>query len=67
MFKVLIIINLVLILLSLAFGGFFLAKDQGNQKRVAIALTTRITLSISLLVLVISGYFLGYIAPNSLF
>jgi len=67
MFKVLIIINLILILLSLAFGGVFLAKDSSQQNRVAIALTVRITLSITLLLLLISGYFMGYISPNSLF
>lgn len=65
MFKLLIIINILLILVSLAFGAFFLTRDDGNRARVATALTIRISLSISLLVLILVGYYLGYITPNA--
>ncbi len=66
MFKLLIIVNILLILASLAFSAFFLTKDDGDKNRVATALTVRISLSISLLVLIIIGYYLGYITPNAL-
>lgn len=65
-FKVLILINLLLILLSLFSGVFFLAKDQSQQRRLAHTLTLRIILSISLFMLLIIGYFTGHLSPHGL-
>ncbi len=64
MYKTLIIINLIAVLVSLAFGGFFLSKDDDSKSRLATVLTIRISLSILLFVLLIVGYFLGYLSPN---
>jgi hypothetical protein len=63
-FKVLILINLALILISLVSGVFFLAKDDGKSNRVIASLTTRVALSVFLLCLLMLGYFTGQIAPH---
>ncbi|MCG8381673.1 MAG: DUF2909 domain-containing protein [Gammaproteobacteria bacterium] len=65
LFKSLIVINLVLILISLFSGAFFLSKDKQGGNRVLTSLKLRIALSICLLIMVISGYFMGLISPNS--
>jgi hypothetical protein len=64
MIKILIIINLVLILASLASGVFFLAKDDGKTLRVVQSLTVRVALSFSLIALLLIGYFSGAISPH---
>ena len=66
MFKTLVIINLGLILLSLASGVFFLAKDDGKGNRVVTSLTFRVALSFSLIALLVAGFFTGNIAPHSI-
>lgn len=63
-YKIIVIINLILVLISLGAGAFFLGKDDNQHTRVLTALTFRISLSISLLVLLIVGYYLGLITPN---
>ncbi|UJS24467.1 twin transmembrane helix small protein [Thiothrix winogradskyi] len=63
-FKVLIVINLLLILISLFSGVFFLAKDNGNSNRVVTSLTTRVALSVFLICLLIVGYLTGQITPH---
>ena len=65
-FKILIIINLALILLSLASGVFFLAKDDGKSNRVVTSLTVRVALSITLIVLLVAGFFTGNIVPHDI-
>jgi len=64
-FKIIILINLLLVLLSLFSGAFFLAKDDGNQKRIFTSLALRITLSLTLLALLVIGYYFGLISPNA--
>ncbi|HBA35144.1 MAG TPA: DUF2909 domain-containing protein [Gammaproteobacteria bacterium] len=64
MFKSLIVINLVLILISLFSGAFFLSRDKQGGNRVLTSLKLRVALSICLIVMVISGYFMGLISPN---
>jgi hypothetical protein len=63
-YKIIVIINLILVLLSLGAGAFFLGKDDNQHTRVLRALTLRISLSISLLVLLIAGYYMGLLTPN---
>ena len=65
-FKTLIVINLVLILLSLAAGVVFLRTDGKKDTRVVTSLTVRVILSISLFVLLLVGYALGYIQPHGI-
>lgn len=66
MIKTLILINLALILLSLASGVLFLAKDNGNSNRVVTSLTIRVLLSFTLIGLIVGGYFSGVIVPHAI-
>ena len=66
MFKYVLIVNLLLILLSLAVGAFFLAKDEKNSNKLVASLSFRVGLSISLVVLLVVGVANGWIAPHQL-
>jgi hypothetical protein len=59
--KFLIVITLIVIVGSLFSALFFLAKDKTGGDRTVKALTVRIGLSILLFVLLMLGYYLGYI------
>ena len=61
--KVIVIIMLLVIVGSLFSGLFFLYKDQGQGTRMAKALTIRISMSISLFLLLMAGFYLGIIPP----
>jgi Protein of unknown function (DUF2909) len=65
-FKFLVIALLLAILGSLFSGLFFLNKDQGNTQRTVKALTLRIALSVLLFLLLIGGYFVGWLQPHGL-
>lgn len=65
MFKILIIINLILILISLFSGVFFLAKDSGKSNRIVTTLTIRVALSVCLICLLLIGYYTGNLQPNN--
>ncbi|MCL6414273.1 twin transmembrane helix small protein [Aestuariirhabdus sp. Z084] len=64
-FKVLIALNILLIIVSLASGLFFLSKDSSEKTRVVKSLTVRVVLSVSLILLLIIGYYTGAIQPNA--
>jgi len=66
--KLPILIILVLIIVSLAEGMYFMAKDDGDRDktRVVKALTIRITLSLILFALLILGAFFGMIEPHGM-
>ncbi len=66
MFKYVLMANLLLILLSLAFGAFFLAKDEKNSKKLVASLSIRVGLSITLIVLVVIGFANGWITPHQI-
>jgi hypothetical protein len=51
---------------SLFSGLFFLIQDRGNSKRTVRALTLRIVISLSLFVLLLLAFKLGWIQPHSL-
>ncbi len=59
--KIVIAVLLVLVLISLFSGLYFMYKDKGNSKRVVHALTIRVALSITIIVILIVSYFLGVI------
>jgi hypothetical protein len=65
MFKILIILNLILILISLFSGVIFLAKDNGKSNRIVKSLTIRVALSICLIGLLLIGYYTGNLQPNN--
>lgn len=62
--KILLVVLLVLVLISLFSGLFFMYKDKGNSRRVVNALTIRIGLSVLIIVIVITGYFFGLLPPK---
>ncbi len=64
-FKVLIIVNLLLILISLFSGAFFLTKQKQSNKLLS-ALKVRVALSVFLVCLLIFGFYSGQIAPHGL-
>lgn len=66
LFKILILVILGLILTSLAFGMFFLRKDDMKSTRLVTSLTVRILLSFLLFALLIVGYFTGQLSPHGL-
>jgi len=65
-FKILILINLILILISLFSGALFLAKGREESRKLLGALKTRVALSILLIVMLILGFYTGQIAPHGI-
>ena len=59
--KIVIAVLLVLVVISLFTGLYFMYKDKGNSKRVVNALTIRVGLSITIIAILIGSYFLGLI------
>jgi hypothetical protein len=66
MIKIIILILLMLVLLSLGAGMFTLIKDQNKSDRTVKFLTLRIALSVSLFVILIFSFFMGWIQPHGL-
>ncbi len=66
MIKIVVLLLVVLILFSLASGLYYLVKDRGGSERTVKALTWRIGLSVALFVLLMAGYFLGFIPKTGL-
>jgi len=66
MFKAVIIAVLIVILLSLTKGLHFLMKDDDQSKKMVKSLTIRVVLSIFLFLLILFGYWMGWITPNQL-
>jgi Protein of unknown function (DUF2909). len=65
-FKILVIVLLLLILVSLASGMFFLVRDKGATNRTVTSLTVRIALSIALFILLFIGFANGWIEPHGI-
>jgi hypothetical protein len=59
--KIAIVLMLLLIVASLFSALFYLVKDKGTGERTAKALTIRITLSLTLFLLLMLGYYTGLI------
>ncbi len=62
--KILVILLLLAMVVSLAFGLFFLGSDKQGSTRMLKALKLRVVLSVSLIVLLIAAYYFGLIAPQ---
>ena len=65
-FKFAIGVMLILILLSLGAGVFFLVKDEGKSNNLVNSLTIRVVLSIGLFALLFLGYKFGWIQPHGM-
>ena len=59
--KILVILFLVAIVGSLAAALFFMVRDQGKSKRTVKALAVRVGLSLTLFILLMAGYYFGWI------
>jgi hypothetical protein len=64
--KTIIIIVMVLIVLALLSGLFFLVRDEGKTKRPVKALSWRIGLSLGLFIFLFIAYYFHWIAPHAL-
>jgi len=64
--KVIVLIMLLVIVGSLFSALFYLYKDHGSGTRTAKALTVRISLSITLFLLLMAGYYFGIIPQTGL-
>ncbi len=64
--KYLVGIAFILILSCLGFALFFLMRDKGKSNRTMQALAMRVGLSITLFLIVLGAYKLGWIAPTGL-
>lgn len=55
-----------MIVVSLATGLYYIVKPSEHKERVAQALTTRISISIALLLIITFGAFMGWFKPMTL-
>jgi hypothetical protein len=61
--KLLVLVLLLAIVASLGSGLFFLGKDNQGSPRVLKALTIRVALSVTLVAVLVTAYFLGWVQP----
>lgn len=64
--KIAVAIAFVLILGSLGAAFFFLMRDKGRSNNTVRALAVRVALSITLFLLILLAYRLGYIHPTGI-
>ena len=64
--KILVAIAFILILGSLGSALFFLMRDKGKSNRTVNALAMRVGLSVTLFLLLLAAYEMGWIAPTGL-
>ena len=64
--KIFVAIAFILILGSLGSALFFLMKDKGKSDRTVKALAMRVGFSITLFLLILLAYRLGYIQPTGI-
>lgn len=64
--KALIILVFLAVVASLGSGLFHLVSDKGESKKMANALTLRITLSVLLFVLLFGAWWGGFIQPHGI-
>ena len=64
--RILVVIFLIMILASLGSAFYYLVKDKGQSERSVKALTVRITLSITLFILLMLGFHFGFIPERGL-
>ena len=64
--KIIVAIAFILILASLGAALFFLMRDKGKSNRTVQALAMRVGLSITLFLLLLGAYKMGWIQPTGL-
>jgi branched-subunit amino acid transport protein AzlD len=63
-YKTLLLFILIIILLSLTRGLHFLIKDKDQSRKMLKSLTIRISLSVLLFIMILFGYYMGWLVPN---
>ncbi|MES2116656.1 MAG: twin transmembrane helix small protein [Pseudomonadota bacterium] len=64
--KIAVAIAFILIIGSLGSALFYLMRDKGKSNNTVRALAMRVGLSITLFLLILLGYKLGYIQPTGI-
>ena len=64
--KIFIAIAFILIIGSLGSALFFVMRDKGRMNRAVNALAMRVGLSVTLFLLLLGAYKMGWIAPTGL-
>ncbi len=64
--KIVVAIAFLLIIGSLASALFYLMRDKGKSNRTVRALAMRVGLSITLFILILISYKLGWITPTGI-
>jgi hypothetical protein len=64
--KIFIAIAFILIIGSLGFALFFVMRDKGRTNRAVNALAMRVGLSVTLFLLLLGAYKMGWITPTGL-
>lgn len=64
--RIIILLFILFILISLGSALYYLVKDKGQSERAVKALTVRISLSISLFILLMASYYFGWIPQAGL-
>jgi hypothetical protein len=64
--KIFVAIAFVLIIASLGAALFFVMRDKGKTHRTVHALALRVGLSITLFLIVLGSYFMGWIEPTGI-
>jgi hypothetical protein len=64
--RILALLFIFFILASLGSALYYLIKDKGQSDRVVKALTVRVGLSLALFVLLMAGYYFGFIPQSGL-
>jgi hypothetical protein len=63
-FRIVVLLLLAGIVASLFTGLFYIGRSEDRSRRVVRALTVRVTLSVLLFLLLIGGYFAGWLQPH---
>ena len=66
MMKILVAVAFLAIIASLGSVLFFMMRDKGKTKRTAWALAARVGMSLTLFLLLLAAYKLGWIAPTGI-
>ncbi len=64
--RIIALLFILFILASLASALYYLIKDKGQSDRVVKALTVRVSLSLALFILLMAGYYFGFIPQTGL-
>lgn len=64
--RILVAIAFVLIIASMASALYFMMHDRGTTKRMVYSLAVRVGLSITLFLLILFAYWMGWIQPTGI-